>query len=165
MDAVATHRSSARSVEHDAPSEIRSLSQPWLWPNQNDAAQLLGVSKSTISRQRVDQVSYGQERRMAPTIVLQLADHFGRRPIGEVGAGLVELGRERMRDRDELVVLEEDVARYLSSARKSPHAAVDDEWLEEARRRLPADLYEQVMATIPRPDGFSPVRFDDEDDG
>jgi hypothetical protein len=162
---IVTQVSPAPSIEHGAPTEIRSLSERWLWPNQNDAAQILGVSKSTMSRQRVEQVSYGQERRIAPTTVMWLADHFGRRPIGEVGAGLVELGRMRMRDRAELAELEEDVARYLAVTRASDRAAVGDAWLEEARHRLPADLYERVVAATQPPEGFSPVRFDDEDDG
>jgi hypothetical protein len=152
------------SVEHHGPLEIQSLWEYWLWPNQNEAAQLLGVSESTMSRQRVEQVSYGQERRIAPTIVLRLADHFRRRAVGEVGAGLVELGRERMRDRNELVELEEDVARYLFVTRESERAAVGDAWMEEARRRLPADLYKQVMVAIQPEDGFRPVRFDEEHD-
>jgi hypothetical protein len=147
---------------------VESRSQRWLWPNQSEAARLLRISKATMSRQRVVSVPYGQERRIPPTVVLELADHFGRRDIGEVMAQLVELGRGRMNDRDELTRLELDLSDYMAvtrAAARAEAAAEGDAWLVEARRRLPPELYALVINSKDAPGGLHAIRFDDEDEG
>lgn len=149
---------------------VRSTSPLWLWPSLRQAAALLRVDPGTLSRRRVCTERYGQERRLAPTLVLELGDrYYRRREIGELAAALVEHARTQAHDLDELERLEADIERYLAFGRASRRSEPDDAWLAEARRRLPAALYEQVLlAAAPgaKPvESFRGVHFDKDEEG
>ena len=59
--------------------------------NLTEAAQLIGVSTTTLSRHRhVGGPLERRDVRLSPTDVLGLADYFKRRPLSEVAGALVE---------------------------------------------------------------------------
>jgi hypothetical protein len=149
---------------------VQSTSPIWLWPSLRQAAALLRVDPGTLSRRRVCTERYGQERRLAPTLVLELCNrYYRRREIGELAAALVEHARPQAHDPNELERLEADVERYLAFSRAGKRSRPDDAWLDEARRRLPTELYEQVLlVAAPGAEpvaSFRGVRFDEEDEG
>jgi hypothetical protein len=144
---------------------VRSTSPVWLWPSLRQAAALLRVDPGTLSRRRVLTERYGQERRLAPTLVLELCDrYYRRRETGELAAALVEHARPQAHDLDELERLEADVERYLAFNRDPKRSEPDDAWLAEAQRRLPAELYKQVLLAATSGaepvESFRSVRFE-----
>lgn len=149
------------------PSVV-SHSPVWAWPNTRRAARLLGVNPATLSRRGPATEVYGQERRVAPTLVLELAErYYRRRDIGIVAAELVAVGRELCPDDNDAVeAVERDVEQYFAATHET--AREQDDWLDEARKRLPADLYEAVVRATrsEQPIGsFSGAQFSDDEDG
>jgi hypothetical protein len=148
---------------------VQSTSPVWLWPSLRQAAVLLRVDPATLSRRKVAAEQYGQERRLAPTLVLELCDRYYRRgDIGELAAALVEHGRSQAHSLDELESLEADVERYLTASRSAQRQGADDAWLIEARRRLPKDVYQRVLEIVcdgEPVESFRGVRFDEDDEG
>ena len=129
---------------------------------------LLRVDPATLSRRKVVTEQYGQERRLAPTLVLELCDRYYRRgDIGELAGALVEYARPLARSLDELESLKADVERYLAASRSAQRQGADDAWLTEAQRRLPKDVYQRVLEVV---DGGEPVesfrgvRFDEDEE-
>jgi hypothetical protein len=133
------------------------------------AAVLLRVDPATLSRQKVATERYGQERRLAPTLVLELCDRYYRRgDIGELAAALVEHARSQAHSLDELESLEADVERYLTASRSAQRQGADDTWLAEAQRRLPKDVYQLVLEVVGGGgpvESFQGVRFDEDEGG
>jgi hypothetical protein len=164
---VEVHRPRLRSETRPPLTEpsVPSESPAWLWPGIRQVAQLLLVDAGWLSKRRLSSERCGQERHVAPTLVLELADEYRRRDPGEVGAALIEHGRTRARSREELEQLEKDVERYFATTRAGERGAMkEDWWLAEAKRRLAADLYRQVVAATrgeSRISSFEGVRFDD----
>lgn len=158
----------SRSASGRAPT-VQSTSPIWLWPSMRRAAALLRVDPATLSRREVATERYGQERRLAPTLVLELCDRYYRRGnIGELAAALVEHARPQARSLDELESLEADIERYLVASRSAQRQSADDVWLREARRRLPEDVYERVLEIVgggEPVESFRGVRFDEDEDG
>ncbi len=148
---------------------IRSTSPVWLWPSLRRAAELLRIDPATLSRRGVATEQYGQERRLPPTLVLELCDRYYRRgDIGELAAALVEHARPQAHSLDELESLEADVERYLTAGRSSQRQSTDDAWLTEAQRRLPKDVYQRVLEVVgggEPVESFRGVRFDEDDEG
>ena len=148
---------------------VQSASPVWLWPSLRQAAALLRVDPATLSRRKVATERYGQERRLAPTLVLELCDRYYRRgDIGELAAALVEHARPQAHSQDELESLETDVERYLTASRSAQRQGADDAWLTEAQRRLPKDVYQQVLEVVgggEPVESFRGVRFDEDDEG
>lgn len=148
---------------------VQSTSPIWLWPSLRQAAVLLRVDPATLSRRKVATEQYGQERRLAPTLVLELCDRYYRRgDTGELAAALVEHARPQAHSLDELESLEADVERYLTASRSAHRQRADDAWLTEARRRLPKDVYQRVLDVVTGGEpvkSFRGVRFDEEDEG
>lgn len=150
-------------------STVRSTSPIWLWPSLRQAAVLLRVDPATLSRRKVVTEQYGQERRLAPTLVLELCDRYYRRgDIGELAGALVEYARPLARSLDELESLEADVERYLAASRSAQRESADDAWLAEAQRRLPGEVYDRVLEVVgggEPVESFRGVRFDEDEDG
>jgi hypothetical protein len=157
-----------RSATEIAPT-ARSTSPVWLWPSLRQAATFLRVDPATLSRRKVATEQYGQERRLAPTLVLELCDRYYRRgDIGELAAALVEHARPQAHSLDELELLEADIERYLTASRSAQRQGADDAWLTEARRRLPEDVYQRVLEVVGGSapvESFRGVRFDEDDEG
>jgi hypothetical protein len=147
---------------------VRSASPVWLWPSMRAAAQMLHVNAATLQRRRLPTEQCGQEHRLAPTLVLKLGDHFRRRDVGEIGGALIANAERLPHNEDDLERLEEDVERYLASTRSRRGADVDAEWLAEAKRRLPPDVYGRVLevfSTGEHIESFRGVQFHDDEEG
>jgi hypothetical protein len=108
------------------------------YPTLSEAARLLGVSASTLSR-RDDLVCERmgeRDKRVAAAEVMRLAAVYRKRSLGEVAAGLIA----RVPEHAEQV--REEVERFFEQS--EPAGLSAGEFLAEAERALPAELYEQV---------------------
>jgi hypothetical protein len=113
------------------------------YPTLTEAARLLGVSASTLSR-RDDLVveRMGERDKRVPTgEVMRLAIVYRKRSLGEVAAGLI--GRARERSPQDVEYVQAEIERCFEQG-GSPPALSEGAFLTEAERALPAELYEQV---------------------
>ncbi len=126
------------------------------WPKQAEAAQLLGVSESTLLRSRLKLPSVpagGKEKLYPPAAVMAAAVHFLRRPVRQVAADLIALGRQKSPEVAEIVAAE--VNSFLAAhARAETESA--DALLKELEATLPPALYRGIEAvskgsSAPRP--------------
>jgi hypothetical protein len=112
------------------------------YPTLTEAALLLGVSASTLSR-RDDLVCErmgDRDKRVPAREVMRLAAVYRKRSLGEVAADLIGRALERSPEHAEHV--REEVERFFEQSR--PAVLSEREFLAEAERVLPAELYEQV---------------------
>ena len=132
-----------------APEHPATAAPVWLWPSLGKAATLLRVSPAAISRLGLPTQVCGREHKLAPTTVLQLADRYRRRStteVTEVAALLVEIARPLAKSRDELTLVEDEVSQYFSGTAEHRRSVDhDDWWLREAKRRLPEDVYQNIV--------------------
>ena len=112
------------------------------YPTLSQAANLLGVSPSTLSRrQDVALESMGERDKRVPVAeVLRLAAIFRRRAINEVAADLIDYARERAPTQASSV--EGDVEHFFEQL-EAPTVRERD-FLAEAKRALPRELYREV---------------------
>ncbi len=112
------------------------------YPTLSEAARLLGVSASTLSRR--DDLACERmgerDKRVAAAEVMRLAGVYRKRSLGEVATGLIARARERAPEHAEHV--REEVERFFEQS--EPAGLSAQEFLAEAERALPAELYEQV---------------------
>jgi hypothetical protein len=112
------------------------------YPTLTEAALLLGVSASTLSRR--DDLAcerMGERDKRIPAVeVMRLAAVYRKRSLGEVAADLIGRAQERSPEHAEHV--REEVERFFEQSR--PPMLSESEFLTEAERALPAELYEQV---------------------
>lgn len=137
------------------------------WPSQRRAAAVLGVNPSSLSRRDLRQVRRGRELCVAPVVVMRLATYYRNRPLGEVAADLVACALEQTTP-NVVEAIELELDRCLDV---SAEAVPDDglSWLDEARRQLSPEAYEQVEAVArgearPHP-GLQGQRPGDDDAG
>jgi hypothetical protein len=125
------------------------------YPTLTEAARLLGVSASTLSR-RDDLVCerMGERDKLFPVgEVLRLAVVYRKRSLGEVAADLISRVQEHSpRDAEHV---QEEIERFFEQG-ESP-ALSDGAFLIEAKRALPAELYEQVRRVYETSEGSSPA--------
>jgi hypothetical protein len=125
------------------------------YPTLTEAARLLGVSASTLSR-RDDLVCERmgeRDKRIPAGEVMRLAGVYRKRSLGEVAADLVSCARERSpRDAEHV---QEEIERFFEQS-ESP-AVSEEVFLAEAKRALPAELYEQVQCVYGTSEGRSPA--------
>jgi hypothetical protein len=113
-----------------------------VYPTLSEAAGLLGVSASTLSR-RDDLVCERmgeRDKRVPAGEVMRLAAVYRKRTLGEVAADLI--GRARKCSPEHAEHVQEEVERFFEQ-REHP-ALSEGAFLAEAERALPAELYEQV---------------------
>jgi len=112
------------------------------YPTLTEAARLLGVSASTLSRRDDLQCERMGERdkRVSAGEVMRLAAVYRKRSLGEVAADLIARTRERAPEHAEHV--REEVELFFEQS--EPAGLSAGKFLAEAERALPADLYEQV---------------------
>jgi hypothetical protein len=125
------------------------------YPTLSEAARLLGVSASTLSRRDdLECERMGERDKRVPAgEVMRLAAVYRKRSLGEVAAGLIARARERAPEHVEHV--REEVERFFE---QSEHAGLSaEEFLVEAERALPADLYEQVRRVYRASGGARPL--------
>jgi hypothetical protein len=117
------------------------------YPNIRAAAEILGVSASTLSRRQDVSTERRGERDvvLAPGEVLRLAGIYRKRSLNDVAHDLLEHARPAGPDEQRRV--EEEVEAYFEA---NTITAQREELLRLARRMLPPDLYEQIEASLGR---------------
>lgn len=125
------------------------------YPTLTEAARLLGVSASTLSR-RADLVCERmgeRDKRIPAGEVMRLAVVYRKRSLGEVAADLI--GRAREGSPRDAEHVQEEIERFFEQS-ESP-ALPEGAFLTEAKRALPAELYEQVRLVYGASEGSSPA--------
>jgi hypothetical protein len=132
------------------PTQLNTELQVEGYPSLRRAAELVGVSASTLSRRRdVARVDAGRETRVPAAEVIRLAAFYQKRRLSRVAAELVEYAAAS--DAAETITHEVDAA--LARHSRVPVVAAPQEFLAEARRLLPASLVVQIEATLSTPHG------------
>ncbi len=112
------------------------------YPTLTEAARLLGVSASTLSRRddlRAERM--GERDRRVPAIeVMRLAAVYRKRSLNEVAADVVEYAEQHAPE--QAATVEDQVQRFFAERRG--RAPSEGAFLDEARRALPAELYREV---------------------
>ncbi len=125
------------------------------YPTLTEAAGLLGLSASTLSRrddllcERMGE----RDKRIPVGEVMRLAVVYRKRSLGEVAADLISRARERSPGDAEHV--QEEIERFFEQS-EAP-ALSGGAFLAEAKRALPAELYEQVQRVYEASEGGSPA--------
>jgi hypothetical protein len=125
------------------------------YPTLTEAARLLGVSASTLSR-RDDLVCERmgeRDKRIPAGEVMRLAVVYRKRSLGEVAADLI--GRARERSPRDAEHVQEEIERFFEQSESS--ARSEGAFLTEAKRALPVELYEQVRRVYAAFEGSSPA--------
>lgn len=116
------------------------------YPNIRAAAELLGVSASTLSR-RPDLRAEGRgerDRVLRASEVLRLAGIYRRRSLNDVAAALIEVAQEASpRDAERVA---QEVEAFFEERTVSYERL--GEFLALAQRLLPPSLYEQVERAV-----------------
>ena len=129
------------------------------FPNQVEAAAMLGISQSTLSRDpSIRFEEFGRrEKRLSPDEVLRLARVHRRKPINTVAQALIELARTKAPE------LEDDVSElvdsYFQRNRQDAHSHPGEDFLDEARRALPEKLYAEVERVYRARGGARPAEI------
>jgi hypothetical protein len=112
------------------------------YPTLTEAAHLLGVSASTLSRRDdlVVERMGERDKRIPAGEVMRLAVVYRKRSLGEVAADLIARAWESSPQYAEYV--QEEVERFFEQ--REPPVLLDGAFLAEAKRALPGELYEQV---------------------
>src|ERR1700730_1203171 len=129
------------------------------YPTLSQAATMLSIAPSTLSRMpNVSIIAAGaRDRRLPVAEVIQLAQHFLRRPIDEVADDLIEYAKAHAPRYESAITAEVDeaVAAFYEQLPAPSLAA----FLRHAKRYLPEDVFhavaDAVAATTPRPAAVS----------
>lgn len=116
------------------------------WPTLRQAAQLIGISPSTLSRRHdVGSQTAGRYRRLSPISVLSLASHYRKSVLNEVAAALIDLAGDQAPEHVDAI--ERDVEAYFS---KTPVQAslTPGDFADLADLYLPAALAAHVRNVI-----------------
>jgi hypothetical protein len=112
-----------------------------VYPSQREAAKILRISESTLSRSSATGLPSGERgRRYSARTVLEEAAKHRRRSLNEVAADLMAYARAHSPEAAQVV--EGEIQDFFGS-RERPHVE-PEHFLAEARRSLPRRLYEQV---------------------
>jgi hypothetical protein len=121
--------------------DVRTLAA---YPTLRQAATILGVSVSSLSRRRgLETQPFGRERRLAPVTVMDLAAYYRRRSEYEVAGSLLDYAIKHAPAVAKDVERELDDYLQATSERDVPLRA--DDFLATAERHLPAELYGKVV--------------------
>jgi hypothetical protein len=112
------------------------------YPTLRQAAHIIGVHASSLSRRELPVEHAGREARLPPRLVLELAAHYRRRDEYEVGGALVDYALAHAPD--QVGAIEEEIEHYFEETGNHDAPLDTVTFLEEARRHLPAALYAQV---------------------
>lgn len=117
---------------------------PFAYPTLREAAAMVGVAAPTLSR--LPDLRYiqagGRDHRVPSDEVLRLTQHFRRRSLEEVAFQLIAYCKEHAPGAESAVTAEVD-AHLSRSYQATPEASLE-EFLRDARRLLPASLFNQV---------------------
>lgn len=114
------------------------------YPTLTEAAGLLGVSASTLSRRPDLEFERMGERdkRLPASEVMRLAGVYRKRSLGEIATDLIGYARQHCAAHVEEV--QEQIERYFEQAPTPTISGAG--FLVEAKRALPAELYRQVAS-------------------
>ena len=112
------------------------------YPTLRQAARMIGVHASSLSRRDLPVEHAGREVRLSPRLVLELAAHYRRRDEYEVGGALVDYALAHAPDR--VGEIEAEIEAYFEETGERDTPLDRESFLEEARRHLPPALYAQV---------------------
>jgi hypothetical protein len=112
------------------------------YPTLRQAAKMIGVTPSTLSRRNLPCEHAGREKRLDPRTILEQAAYYRKRDEYEVGGALVEYALEHAGQYVAEVEAQVDAFLSETSDREAPLDAAN--FLEEAQRNLPPELYKQV---------------------
>lgn len=112
------------------------------YPTLTQAAQMLGVSGSTLSRRKDLQAERmgERDRRIPAAEVMRLAAIYRKRSLNDVAADLIDYVQQHAPTHTDRV--DEQVQRFF--AERGAPVASGETFLAEAKRALPADLYAEV---------------------
>lgn len=116
------------------------------YPNIRAAADLIGVSASTVSR-RGDLLALhrGERDRVLPAAeVMRLTEIYRKRSLNDVAQDLIDHARKA--SPSEVARVEEEVEAFFEGLTISDDRRI--EFLTLARRLLPASLYREVEAAV-----------------
>lgn len=118
------------------------------YPTLREAATMLSVAPSTLSRQR--SIEYipagGRDHRIPVTEVLRLTQHFRRRSIDEVAFELLAYCRTHVPAMERAVTTEIDAS--VAAVYAATPAPSIERFLRDARRLLPDGLFGQVAQAV-----------------
>jgi hypothetical protein len=134
-----THRTAAAPRERGQRVPVGLLAA---YPTLRQAARMIGVHASSLSRRELAVEHAGREVRLPPRLVLELAAYYRRRDEYEVGGALVDYALAHAPDR--VGEIEEEIERYFEGTSDRDAPLDTESFLEEARRHLPPALYAQV---------------------
>jgi hypothetical protein len=144
------------ATDHDASLQA--------YPNLRAAADMIGVSASTLSRRKdLASESRGErDRVLRPAEVLRLASIYRQRSLNDVAQDLID--HAQTSSQEDAARVETEVEAFFE--RRANSESRRDEFLALARRLLPQPLYEEVEAMVADqgaklPDaliGYPPVR-------
>lgn len=112
------------------------------YPTLTEAAELLAVSASTLSRRKdlAFEAMGSRDKRVPAGEVLRLAAVYRKRSINEVAADLIGYAREHASS--QVSAVEEDVECFFDQLEQpAPHGR---DFLAEAKQALPRKLYREV---------------------
>lgn len=112
------------------------------YPTLRQAARMIGVHASSLSRRDLPVAHAGREARLSPRLVLELAAHYRRRDEYEVGGALVDYALAHAPDH--VGEIEAEIERYFQETGERDASLDSERFLEEARRHLSPALYAQV---------------------
>ncbi|HUP24344.1 MAG TPA: hypothetical protein VNB06_15540 [Thermoanaerobaculia bacterium] len=112
------------------------------YPTLRQAARMIGVHASSLSRRDLPVEHAGREARLSPRLVLELAAHYRRRDEYEVGGALLDYALARAPDR--VGEVEAEIEHYFQETGERDAPLDRESFLEEARRHLSPALYAQV---------------------
>lgn len=113
------------------------------WPTLTEAAAMVGVHVSTMSRDpSLITVEAGRrDKRVRPLEVLRLAEHHQKRVLNEVAQELIDYAAEKSPDFAEAV--EEEVELFFEE-RLTPAATPAEPFLDQLEKILPDDVFQRV---------------------
>jgi hypothetical protein len=127
-----------------ATQELRERDVPVAraYPSQREAAKLLGVSETRLSRSSdFEAITAGaRSKHYAPTVLLEAAAFYRRRSLNEVAGDLIAYTVEHAPEYEQDV--RADIESFFASRATPPINR--EQFLEEARRTLPRRLYGQI---------------------
>lgn len=112
------------------------------YPTLRQAARMIGVHASSLSRRDLPVEHAGREARLSPQLVLELAAHYRRRDEYEVGGALLDHALAHAPDH--VAEIEAEIEHYFEKTGERDAPLDGESFLEEARRHLSPRLYAQV---------------------
>jgi len=119
------------------------------WPNQTEAAQILGISEPTLLRRGLPHESAGaREKRYAPVTVLRAVGYFKKTTLAEAAQAVVDVAQAKYPTLvDEIT---EEVEQAVAELCADESRELTDDVLTELKRILPTRYHQKVESIYAR---------------